>query len=140
MNSEKQITVEATVNASVENAWNLWTEPDHIIKWCQASPEWHVPKAENDLRIGGRFTTTMAAKDGSMSFDFGGMYTSLVKNNFIAYTIDDGRKVEVTFSPTGDSTFISETFEMEDANPSEMQKGGWQAILESFKSYAESHR
>ncbi|HMI07971.1 MAG TPA: SRPBCC family protein [Flavobacterium sp.] len=135
----QKITVEATVNAPVAKVWAYWSEPKHITKWCQPSDDWHAPKAENDLRKGGKFTTTMAAKDGSMSFDFGGEYTDVVPNKRIAYTIEDGRKVAITFTSEGNKTHISETFDMENVNPEEMQRGGWQAILNNFKKYTEAH-
>ncbi len=131
------ITVEATVNAPAEKVWNLWSSPDHIIKWCAASDDWHTPKAENDLREGGKFTSRMEAKDGSFGFDFGGVYDEVKINELIAYSLDDGRKVKISFTPIGDKTKITETFEAETTNSIEMQQGGWQAILDNFKKYAE---
>lgn len=131
------ITVEATVNAPVEKTWKSWTEPQHITKWCAASDDWHAPYAENDLRKDGKFKTTMAAKDGSMSFDFGGVYTRVEPGNIIEYTMGDGRKVKVTFAQEGNATRVTETFEAEGQNPIEMQRGGWQAILDNFKAYTE---
>ena len=133
------ITVEATVKAPVEKVWNCWTEPRHITKWCQASDDWHAPHAENDVRTGGKFSTTMAAKDGSMSFDFGGVYTNVQPNQLIEYTIDDGRKVSIKFSSHGNETKVTESFEAEGQNPVEMQRGGWQAILDNFKIYTEAN-
>ncbi|MFT3793994.1 SRPBCC family protein [Flavobacterium sp.] len=135
----KMITVEATVNAPVAKVWAYWSAPKHITQWCQASPDWHAPKAENDLRTGGTFSTTMAAKDGSMSFDFGGVYDDVVEHQHIAYTMGDGRTVDITFTASGDQTHVRETFEMESMNPEEMQRGGWQAILDSFKNYTETN-
>jgi uncharacterized protein YndB with AHSA1/START domain len=132
------ITVEATVNSPVEKVWTCWAEPQHITKWCQASDDWHAPKAENDLRTGGKFSTTMAAKDGSFSFDFGGEYTNVQKHKLIEYTMGDGRKVKVVFTPSGNQTRVTETFEAESENPIEMQRGGWQAILDNFKKYTEA--
>ena len=131
------ITVEATVNAPVEKVWKSWSQPEHITKWCNASDDWHAPYADNDLRTGGKFKTTMAAKDGSFSFDFGGTYTDVKEHRFMAYTMDDGRKVSVTFNNQNGVTHITETFEPEAINPIEMQQGGWQAILNSFKKYTE---
>lgn len=131
------ITVEATVNAPVEKVWTYWNEPTHITQWCAASDDWHAPHAENDLRKDGKFKTTMAAKDGSFSFDFGGVYTKVEPNRSIQYTMDDGRKVSVAFTAQGNATKVTETFEAEDTNPVEMQRGGWQAILNNFKSYTE---
>ena len=133
-----KITVEATVNAPIEKVWKSWSEPQHIKNWCAASDDWHAPKAENDLRTGGTFSTRMEAKDGSFGFDFGGVYDNVKKNELIEYTMGDGRKVRVTFSPSGDQTKIIETFDAEATNSVEMQRGGWQAILDNFKKYTES--
>jgi len=137
-NTPTKITVETTVNAPVEKVWKSWNEPQHIKNWCAASEDWHAPKAENDLRTGGTFSTRMEAKDGSFGFDFGGVYDNVKKNELIEYTMGDGRKVKVIFSPSGDQTKIVETFDAEATNSVEMQRGGWQAILDNFKKYTES--
>lgn len=134
-----KITVEATIKAPIEKVWKFWNEPEHIKKWCAASDDWHAPKAENDVRIGGKFTTRMEAKDGSFGFDFGGTYDKVKTNEHLAYTMDDGRKTEITFASQGQETKVIETFDPEDQNPVEMQKGGWQAILDNFKKYAEKN-
>lgn len=131
------ITIETTVNAPIEKVWDYWTKPEHITQWCQASPEWHAPTAENDLRTGGKFSTTMAAKDGSFSFDFGGVYDNVLPNEAIDYTLGDGRKVAIRFKQEEGGVHITESFEAEDANPEEMQQAGWQAILNNFKNYTE---
>ena len=133
------ITVSTTVNAPVEKVWKYWTEPDHITKWCQASDDWHAPYAENDVKTGGKFKTTMAAKDGSYSFDFEGEYTSVILYNMLEYTMADGCKVKVIFRSKGDLTEIEETFDAENTHSLEQQKQGWQYILESFKMHTESH-
>lgn len=133
------ITVEATINAPVKKVWKYFSEPEHIMNWCQASDDWHAPYAENDLRKDGRFKTTMAAKDGSFSFDFTGLYTHVEPNKSIEYTIDDGRKVKLTFSEAGNKTKITETFDPESINSPEMQRDGWQAILNNFKAYTEAN-
>ncbi len=133
------ITVETTVNAPVQKVWEFWTGPEHIVKWNNASDDWHTPRAENDLRVGGKFWSRMEAKDGSFGFDFGGIYDEVTTNEVIAYTIDDGRKVKITFSPSGNETRIVETFEAESMNSIELQRTGWQAILDNFKKYAESN-
>jgi len=132
------ITVEATVNAPAEKVWNFWTSPEHIIKWNSPSEDWHTPKAENDLRVGGSFTSRMEAKDGSFGFDFGGVYDEVKTNELIAYTLGDGRKVEIQFTANGDSTTVTESFDTESENPVEMQRAGWQAILDNFKTYTET--
>ena len=137
--SKTAITIEATVNAPVEKVWKYWNEPKHIQGWAFASDDWHVPNAENDVQVNGKFSTAMAAKDGSFSFDFGGVYTQVQQDKFIAYTIGDGRKVSITFSTNGNTTRVVETFEAESENPIEMQRGGWQAILDNFKKYTETH-
>jgi uncharacterized protein YndB with AHSA1/START domain len=133
------ITVDASINAPVEKVWTIWSEPKYITQWCQASPDWHVPHAENDLKKNGKFKTTMAAKDGSMSFDFEGVYTNVELNKVIEYTIADGRTVKITFTPNGKTTKVTETFEAEGTNPIEMQRSGWQAILDNFKKFAETN-
>lgn len=133
------ITVQNTINASINKVWKFWTLPEHITKWSFASPDWHTPYAENDLREGGKFKSTMAAKDGSMSFDFEGEYTLVKTNEAIEYVMADGRKVEISFSETPDGIEIIESFDPETQNPEEMQRGGWQAILDNFKSYVEEN-
>jgi uncharacterized protein YndB with AHSA1/START domain len=132
------ITVQTTVNAPVAKVWESWSEPKHITQWCAASNDWHAPKAENDLREGGSFSTTMAAKDGSFSFDFGGIYDVVKPNEYIEYTLGDDRKVKISFTGTGDTTTVTETFDPETQNPAEMQRGGWQAIIDNFKKYTET--
>lgn len=134
-----KITIEALIKAPVEKVWEFWTVPGHIIKWNNASEDWHTPRAENDLREGGKFLARMEAKDSSFGFDFGGIYNEVKTNELITYTLDDGRKVRITFSGAGNETKVVETFEAEATNPIEMQRGGWQAILNNFKSYAESN-
>ena len=134
----KAITVEAVVKAPVEKVWKTWSEPQHITKWCAASDDWHAPYAENDLRTDGKFKTTMAAKDGSFSFDFEGVYSNVQSNKLIEYAMSDGRKVQIRFTANGNETKVTETFDPENENPIEMQRGGWQAILDNFKKYTES--
>lgn len=132
------ITVSTIVNAPIDVVWTSWVEPQHITKWCQASDDWHAPFAENDPKTGGKFKTTMAAKDGSFSFDFEGVYNKVDEKKSIEYDIADGRKVRITFNAKGDTTEIIETFEAENTHPVEMQRSGWQAILDNFKKYTEN--
>lgn len=133
------ITVEAIVNASPEKVWSYWTEPKHIMNWNNASPDWHTPAAENDPRTGGKFKSTMAARDGSMSFDFEGVYDEVVPQKSIAYSLGDGRKVKIIFATQGNAVKVTETFDPEEQNPIEMQRGGWQAIIDNFKKYTEEN-
>ena len=133
------ITVKTTVDAPIEKVWKYWSSPEHITQWNNASDDWHTPRAENDLRTGGKFLARMEAKDGSFGFDFGGVYDEVDENKFIAYTMGDGRKVSVAFLGNGNETEIEETFEAENENSIEMQKTGWQAILDNFKKYTETH-
>jgi len=132
------ITVSATINAVVDTVWELWTSPKHITKWNYASNDWHTPRAENDLRVGGRFLSRMEAKDGSMGFDFTGTYKVVKTNELIEYVIDDGRKVRTEFINKGKRTKIVVTFEAESVNSPEQQQSGWQSIMDNFKSYAET--
>jgi uncharacterized protein YndB with AHSA1/START domain len=137
METKKLITVQATVSAPVEKVWQAWTQPQHITQWNQASPDWHCPKAENDLRDGGKFSSTMAARDGSMSFDFGGTHSKVEQHKVIESAMGDGRTMKVQFTSTPNGTQVTETFEAEGQNPVEMQRAGWQAILDNFKQYTE---
>lgn len=134
-----KVTVQAVVEAPIEKVWRYWTEPEHITKWNQASEDWHAPRAENDLRVGGTFLTRMEAKDGSMGFDFGGVYDLVKEHEQIGYTIGDGRRVDIAFADQGDTTKVVQTFDAETANPVEMQQAGWQAILNHFKAYTEQN-
>ena len=137
--SQQAITVETLVNAPVEKVWQYWTAPEHITKWCNASEDWHAPYADNDVRTGGKFKTTMAAKDGSMQFDWEGIYDYVDPHKQISYSMGDGRKVDIHFSGEGSQTRIVETFDPEQQNPIEMQRDGWQSILDNFKKYVESN-
>lgn len=132
------LSIRGTINAPVQKVWKLWTSPEHIIKWNTASDDWRTTFAENDLRVGGKFLSRMEAKDGSFGFDFGGVYDEVKPNELIRYTLGDGRKVGVLFTANGDLTKIESSFEAEGTNPLEMQKNGWQAILDNFKKYAET--
>ena len=132
------VTIEANVNAPVDKVWKYWSEPEHITQWAFASDEWHCPRAENDLRAGGKINSRMEAKDGSMGFDFEGTYDEVREHEYLEYTLGDGRKVQVSFEPQGDSTKVTESFEAENQNDIEMQRGGWQAMLDNYKKHAES--
>lgn len=130
------ITVESVVNAPVEKVWDLWTGPEHIVKWNAASDDWHTTRAENDVRVGGAFLSRMEAKDGSFGFDFSGVYDAVELHKLLSYGVGD-RAVKVTFESNGATTKVSETFVAENENPIEMQRAGWQAILDNFKKYVE---
>ena len=135
--AKTMITVTATVNVTIDTVWDSWTNPAHIVNWNNASDDWHTPKASNDLRKDGRFTFTMAAKDGSFSFDFGGTYTSVEPKQKISYIMDDGRVANVWFEQEGNAVKITEEFQAENIHSPEMQEAGWQAILNNFKKYTE---
>jgi uncharacterized protein YndB with AHSA1/START domain len=131
------VTVEATVNAPVEKVWNNYNNPDNVTKWNFAADDWQCPWAKSDFRVGGEFSARMEAKDGSFGFDFGAKYTAIETNKKISYVMGDGRNCTVTFTPQGNATHVSVAFDAESQNPVEMQKGGWQAILNNFKKYTE---
>jgi uncharacterized protein YndB with AHSA1/START domain len=139
MDEKKTITVQAVINAPLEQVWKLYTEPEHVMKWNNASNDWHTPRAENDLKVGGKFLYRMEAKDGSFGFDFDGTYEQVETNELIVYSISDGRKVQVMFTKDDNTrTKIVTTFEAESTNPIEMQRDGWQAISNNFKKYVET--
>jgi uncharacterized protein YndB with AHSA1/START domain len=132
------ITVSTVVKAPIDRVWNAWTLPEHITKWNAASDDWHSPSATNDLRVGGRFKCRMEARDGSAGFDFEGTYTRVEPQRQIAYAMDDGREVSMRFEPVDGGTKVSESFRAETENPVEMQKAGWQSILDNFRKHAEA--
>lgn len=139
MENPTKVTVETTINAPLARVWETWTAPQHIMNWNSASPDWHCPKAENDLRTGGTFSSRMEARDGSMGFDFGGVYDEVRDQELIAYTMGDGRKVEVKFAPEDNGTRITQTFDAENMHPVEFQKAGWQSIMDNHKKYTEEN-
>lgn len=131
------ITVSTTINAPIDQVREAWTDPKHITQRIHASDDRHAPHAENDLRADGRFKTRMEAKDGSVGFDFEGTYTNVNGKETIEYTMDDGRKVSVRFIEEGETTKVLETFDTETQHSEEMQRSGWQAILDNFKKHVE---
>ncbi|MES2811041.1 MAG: SRPBCC domain-containing protein [Bacteroidota bacterium] len=134
----QSITVRTTLNTPVEKVWDYFTKPEHIVNWNFASDDWHCPKSENNLEVGKQFMSTMASKDGSISFDFTGTYTEIIPHKRIVYSIDgDGRKVIAKFQVLDGKTIVTEIFEPESQNPIELQRGGWQSILNNFKKYTE---
>lgn len=136
---DPHITVAAKVNGTPDKIWQLWTTPEHIVQWNTASEDWHTTKSENNLTVGGTFSSRMEAKDGSFGFDFWGTYTEIKDKELLAYTLGDGRTVTVAFSQTDDQVSITEIFQPEKENTLELQRDGWQAIMNNFKKYAESH-
>lgn len=133
-----RITVIAMVGGEEGKVWAYYTDPDHIRKWNAANDDWHCPYAENDVKVGGRFKMTMAAKDGSASFDFTGQYTDMQYGERLAYTLDDGRTVEVYFTFQGDKICVMVNFQAEAVNAPDLQRAGWQAILDNFKKHVEA--
>ena len=138
-NQKVVLTVKVEVKQGIEKVWNIWSDPKFIVQWYNASDDWHAPFAENDLKVGGKFKTTMAAKDGSFSFDFEGTYTNIEKLKLIDYEIIGGRRVRTVFSGDSKTSTVAQTFEAENENPPEMQKTGWQNILNNFKKCAEEN-
>lgn len=132
-----KITVETTVDAPMDAVWRAWTTPADIMQWNAASDDWHTTAADNDLRVGGRFSSRMEAKDGSMGFDFEGTYTKIVEHEVIEYVMDDDRAVTVVFLAEDDGVTVRETFDAESTNEGEMQRQGWQAILDNFARHVE---
>ena len=132
------VTIQAIIDAPVEKVWHHWTSPESIKAWNQASDDWHTTRAENDLRKGGRFMSRMEAKDGSFGFDFEGIYDEVKPYELIAYSLGDNRQVKIAFTNLGQQTRVEETFDAESTNPVELQKNGWQAILNNFKKFVEA--
>lgn len=136
-NVKPAITVSSEINAPVDKVWKAWTTPEDIMQWNYASDDWHCPAATIDLTSGGKLSATMAAKDGSFSFDFWAVYDEIKNHEHIYATMGDGRTWKTYFKATGDKTIITERFEAEGQNTLELQQGGWQAILNNFKKHTE---
>jgi uncharacterized protein YndB with AHSA1/START domain len=135
-----KITVETLVKAPLDDVWNAWNTPADIMQWNAAIDTWHTPRATVDLREGGKFLSRMEAKDGSAGFDFAGTYTRVVPKRLVAYRMEDGREVGVEFKEQADGVRVVETFDAETENSAELQRGGWQSILENFRRHVESGR
>ena len=134
------ITIQTIINAPLSKLWEYWNKPEHITHWAFASDDWEAPAAENDVRVGGKFKTVMAAKDKSASFDFGGTYTMVREHSLIEYDMDgDSRHVKIEFKQVQEGVKIVETFDPEQENSEEKQREGWQSILNNFKKYVESN-
>ncbi len=136
--STEKISVQATVVAPLHKVWDVFVLPEHITKWNFASDDWHCPHASNDLKVGGKYCATMAAKDGSFSFDFEAIYNDIRPHELIAYTMLDGREVSTLFLETEEGIMVTTVFDAENENTTEVQQFGWQAILNNFKQYAEA--
>lgn len=134
-----EVTIEATVTAPVSKVWENWTEPEHITQWNFASDDWQCPWAKNDLRVGGKYSARMEAKDGSFGFEFEAIYDEVITHKKIAYTMLDGRKAITNFEEVNGKTKVTTTFDAEAQNPVDFQKQGWQAILDNFKKYTEGN-
>lgn len=135
----KSITVQADIKSDIDKVWSYWTELQHITRWAFASDDWEATFAENDLKVGGKFTTRMSAKDKSAGFDFNGVYTDIKEHELIEYGMEDGRKVSIKFLQIPDGIRVIETFDMEHENSEELQRTGWQAIMNNFKTYVEKN-
>jgi uncharacterized protein YndB with AHSA1/START domain len=131
------IRVETLVRAPIQKVWEYWTSPEHIIKWNFASDDWHCPSAENNLRSGGKFSWRMEAKNGSMGFDYSGKYTQIKELELIKLVLEDDRQVGIEFRENDGMTAVIEVFEPDENDP-ELQRLGWQAILDNFKNYVEA--
>lgn len=136
--ANNKITIQAIINKDIETVWDCYTSPEHITKWNFASDDWCCPRASNDLHIGGKYNARMEAKDGSFGFDFEAIYDEVNEQELLKFTMSDGREVIVTFSSIEEGTSVVVTFDPESQNPIEMQRDGWQAILNNFKTYTES--
>lgn len=134
-----KIKISATVNASIEKAWNYYNQPEHIVNWNFANNDWHCPFANNNLTVNGKLLTRMEAKDKSFGFDFEATYNEIINLNKIVYTIPDNRMVAILFNQNNNTTSIHIEFDAEKINSIELQKNGWQAILDNFKNYVENN-
>lgn len=133
----QKITIQAVISADRQKVWEYYTQPEHITKWNFADPSWHCPSATNDMKVGGRYIARMEAKDGSIGFDFEATYNEIKAGEKFSYTMTDNRVVEANFKELGEETELTIIFDAENENPVDMQKQGWQSILNNFKKYTE---
>lgn len=138
MNRTK-ITIAVIISANLKKVWDYYSKPEHITKWNYASDDWHCPAAENDLKVGGKLKSRMEAKDGSFGFDFEAIYDEVIQHKKISYTMTDSRQVTTDFDEQDGKTKVTTTFDAETQNSVEMQRTGWQAILDNFKKYVEEN-
>ncbi len=134
-----KITIQAVVAADRQKVWDCYTQPEHITKWNFATDTWHCPAASNDMRVGGKYLARMEAKDGSFAFDFEAVYNEIVDGEKFTYTMPDNREIQVSFEQTDDKTRVTVTFDPENENPVDLQRSGWQSILDNFRKYAEEN-
>jgi uncharacterized protein YndB with AHSA1/START domain len=137
--TQEKITIQVTVSEDKQKVWDYYTQPEHITKWNFADPSWHCPTATNDMNVGGHYVARMEAKDGSFGFDFDAVYTNIVQGTSFTYTFG-GRLATVAFNETNGQTNVTVTFDPETENPVDLQRQGWQAILDNFKKYTETNR
>ncbi len=135
-----KIEIEAVVKADLARVWRVWNDAEELRRWNAASDDWHTTAARVDLREGGTFSARMEAKDGSAGFDFEGTYTRIVPERLVEYRMGDGREVSVSFAEVPGGVRVRETFDAETENPPELQRQGWQAILDAFARHAEAGR
>lgn len=136
--TQEKISIRTTISADKQKVWNYYTQPEHITQWNFADPSWHCPTATNDLKVGGKYVARMEAKDGSFGFDFDAVYTEINQGNSFTYEFG-GRFATVEFKETNGQTEITVTFDPEKENSIDLQRQGWQAILDNFKKYTETN-
>lgn len=135
-----KITVQTVVSAPIERVWEAWTTPADIVLWNFASDDWCCPSAEIDLRVGGLWKARMEAKDGSFGFDFEAVLSAVEPCTFLQYSLGDDRVVDVRFTSADGGVLVEESFDAEDENSAEMQRAGWQAILDNFRKHVEGSK
>lgn len=138
MEAEK-IIISTNVNAKIEKVWQYYNQAEHIVNWNFASDDWCCPKVETDLRVGGKYLARMEAKDGSFGFDFEAVFDEIRQPEWVAYTMDDGREAEIEFKEEGEKSLVKISFDPDQSHSRQMQQDGWQAILDNFKKYVETH-
>lgn len=134
------ITVTVRVQTTIEQAWEIWNGPQHIIKWCSGHPDWHTTKCTNDLREGGHISTRMEAKDGSTGFEWSNTYDTVIPQTLIKYHMEDGRKCIITFKEQDREVVVTQKFDPETQNSIEQQQEGWQTIMDNYKLYVENRQ
>jgi uncharacterized protein YndB with AHSA1/START domain len=134
----KKFKISSHIKKDISTVWHTYHLPEHIIHWNHASDDWHTTTATSDFQVGGHFNYRMEAKDGSFGFDFSGVFEIIDEPNLIKYRLDDQREVKIAFHDHKDHTYVEIEIEAEDENSIALQKRGWQAIVNNFKTYVEA--
>ncbi len=130
-----RVSIQTTIQKPIELVWKTYITPKHVDAWNHATEDWETFGATSDFRVGGYFKYPMRAKDHSFGFDFEGEFLQIEPLKYIKYRLLDDRIVEIKFSEQPKQVKVEVIFDTESENSVELQRQGWQQILDAFKRY-----